>query len=424
MSIQKPGPTASSSGTSNSTTNTTANATQNASTSPPQWFLDQWKAILGGGNDLYSNFAYPTMGLTPDQQNSSYLTNLALQNFMTKPQVSAYDSFGMGTGWDKGAPPQAAQVGGFNMGSASQAGAAAQAQADKAKFVSSTAAQLNPNDIAQFMNPYIETALNPVLNRLRQQQAETQAGIGGDAAAAHMYGGSREAVQRMLADRNYKDTLANTAGNMLNAGWNTAAGLESQNVDRSQQTNLANAQNENAINSLNAQLGTNVNLQNAQQQNAVSALNAQLGNAYGIAGMQTGAQTGIANAQMQNALSSQYYGNQFQGAQNDVSNFLNAINLQSNNDYKDLTGSLAGASQLNMLGTQQQQTGQAALDQYWQQIGNLSKLLQIGNPGSNSTSNSTTNSTSNQTGTTQNNTSSTKPLDFSSILLGLGGLLK
>ena len=56
------------------------------------------------------------------------------------------------------------------------------------------------------MSPFIDTALDPALQRLKTQQGEVQAGIGANAAASGMFGGRREAVSRMLADRNYRET--------------------------------------------------------------------------------------------------------------------------------------------------------------------------------------------------------------------------
>lgn len=303
--------------------------TQN--TQLPAHILQAQQQLIGSANNITSPFLqqspnFGVMGLTPNQMLANDLAFQSAQHAFTTPQLSPFEVMSIG-----GNGPALA---GTPMATAQQA-QAAQAQA----------AQLNPNDIAPFMNPYIDTALTPALDRLRQQQAETQAGIGANAAAANMFGGSREAVQRMLADRNYKDTLANTAGSMLHQGWNQASGLAQGNVANQQQTNLANAQMQNAINSLNAQLGTNVSTSNA--------------------GM--GLQAALANALAQN-----------NWGQNQAQNFLQAAGMQGNLNTQNLQNQQSAIQLLNNLGLQQQQTGQNAisypmtvLNALSQAIGNL-----------------------------------------------------
>ena len=371
-------------------TNTTGSTSQNL----PTWFLTEWQNLLGQGRDLNNTLVAPVAGLMPDQEHASWLTNAALQEFMNRQRIPAYDVFGMGQNWDQGVIPvaQATAAGGIGAGGA---------KASLADPASATAAQLAPKDIAPFMNPFIDTALNPTLNRLRTQQGEVQAGIGANAAASGMFGGSREAVSRALADRNYRDTAANTVGNMMNQGWNTAAGLAGANVDRSQAVNLANAGFESAANQLNAQLGTNTSVANMQAQTQAGMQGAALAN-----------QVALANAAAQNQAQQNYQNLSYQGSQADADRFLRAIAQQEAGDAQDFSGTLGGINALNSLGTQQQQTAQRALDYYWQQLAQLASLLRIANPGMNSTTQST--------GTTVG--TSTKPTDWGSILLGGLGL--
>src|SRR5215471_4207596 len=102
---QKEGPTQNT----NTTTNTSSNTNQVSSASklPPEWFQNAWQTILGLGGDLYGDLAGTVAGLTPDQQNASYWANEALQNYVMRPQIPAYDVFGMGSQWDEGAYPVA-----------------------------------------------------------------------------------------------------------------------------------------------------------------------------------------------------------------------------------------------------------------------------------------------------------------------------
>jgi hypothetical protein len=388
MSFGNQGPT--------TTTNTSGTTNTQLQQSLPSWFLSEWQNLLGQGHDLNTGLLTPVAGLMPDQEAASWLTNSALQEFMNRQRIPAYDVFGMGQNWDQGVIPvaQATAAGGIGAGGAT---------ASLADPASATAAQLKPGDIAPFMNPFIDTALDPTMRRLATQQGEVQAGIGANAAASGMFGGSREAVARSLADRNYRDTAANTVGNMMNQGWNTAAGLAGANVDRSQAVNLANAGFEQAANQLNAQLGTNTSVANMQAQAQAGMQGAQLAN-----------QVALANAAAQNQAQQNYQNLSYQGSQADADRFLKAIAQQEAGDVADFSGTLGGISALNSLGTQQQQTAQRALDYYWQQLAQLASLLKITNPGMNTNQTSQNQSTAVST--------QTKPTDWGSILLGGLGL--
>lgn len=371
--------------TTNDNKNTLTNTITNQTTSPPPWYLNAWQSVLGQGQDLYNNLPYTTAGMMPDQMLASLLANAGIQGYMQRPGagISSYDVFGMGNQWDTGVP----QIAG--------PGQATTGVASVATPASMKAAQLSPNDIAPFMNPYIQNVANPTATRLRNQELEMQANIAGRGAAQNMLGGSQAAIASALADRDYRQQLSESIGNLLNTGWNSAAGLAGANTDREQAARSLNAQLENTINALNAQLGTQVSMGNAQ-------IGGQLANtALG------------ANAN----LLGQYQNNRFSGAQNDATRFLQAISQQSNVDNNNLMALMNALGGLNQFGTQQQSTAQKGLDSYWQQLGLLAQLLN-GNPGQVINSSSTANQ--NQTGTSVTDTS--KPIDLGSTLLGALGL--
>lgn len=197
--------------------------TSTRTTTLPPWITEGQQKVLGGqlnnmdiGQLLTGNFTgqapnFGVMGLMPDQLFANDLARQTAQQVFNTPR-----------------PNPVGAIQSFLNGGAGQA----------------TAAQLAPGDIQPFMNPYIDLALDPTMERLRQQQNEIQAKIGGDAAAAHAFGGSREAVGRSLADRDYRNTAAQTIGSMLSAGFDRAAGLAGQNVQNQQQVALANAANQ------------------------------------------------------------------------------------------------------------------------------------------------------------------------------------
>jgi hypothetical protein len=236
-----------------------ASSSSTQTTTLPPWITEGQKEVMGGqienmdiGRLLTGGFTgqapnYGVMGLMPDQLQANDLARQLSEKLFTTPQYSPVNAItGMLNAQNQQGTPQG-------------------------QFSAAQAAQLAPGDIPQFMNPFIQTALNPTMDRLKQQQAEVQAGIGADAAAAHAFGGSREAVARSLADRDYRNVAAQTVGSMLSAGFDKAAGLAQQNTQNQQQTNLQNSQ-----------VGTNASLQNAQlmntnQQSQVNQMLAALG---------------------------------------------------------------------------------------------------------------------------------------------------
>jgi hypothetical protein len=198
-------------------------------TTLPPWITEGQKEVMGGqidnmdiGRLLTGPFTgqapnFGVMGMMPDQLFANDLARQTANGVWQTPRTNPIGAISEMIG----------QQGGIAAGTG-------QAQA----------AKLAPGEIAPMMNPYIDLALDPTMERLRQQQNEIQSKIGGDAAAARAFGGSREAVGRSLADRDYRNTAAQTVGSMLSAGFDKAAGLAQQNTQNQQQTNLANAQNE------------------------------------------------------------------------------------------------------------------------------------------------------------------------------------
>lgn len=118
------------------------------------------------------------------------------------------------------------------------------------------AAQLGAGDFQQFMNPYIQSVIDPTLQNLQRQKANTAAEIDARSAAAGAYGGSRGALQRAQLDRSMGETTAQLVPALLSAGYDRATGLASQNVDRQQQANAANANNALSAYGLGSQLQT------------------------------------------------------------------------------------------------------------------------------------------------------------------------
>jgi hypothetical protein len=185
------------------------------------------------------------------------------QNFLTDAPTSAVAGF---------TPDQNK---GYDMlrGSALQYGQSSgtPTYADMMKGGTMNAAQLGANDYQQFMNPYMQSVIDPTLANMRREKNISNAEIGARAAAGGSFGGSREALQRGQLDRGYGETVAQLVPSLLSSAYNSAQGLASQNVDRQQQANATNAGN-----ALQA-YGLQNTLQNSDLQRQLSAISALLG---------------------------------------------------------------------------------------------------------------------------------------------------
>lgn len=95
--------------------------------------------------------------------------------------------------------------------------------------------------LAPFMNPFMQSVIDPTMARLQQQNRQTQADIGARSAAAGAFGGSREALQRGMADRATADQVAQMVPTLLAQGFDTAqrgSAIESDLMTADQQRQL------------------------------------------------------------------------------------------------------------------------------------------------------------------------------------------
>jgi hypothetical protein len=91
----------------------------------------------------------------------------------------------------------------------------------------------------QFMNPYLQQALDPQLAEIRRQADITRMNDAGRLTKAGAYGGSRQAVMEAEGNRNLATQLARTTGEGYNTAYDKAAtqfnteqglGLNAQNL--------------------------------------------------------------------------------------------------------------------------------------------------------------------------------------------------
>jgi len=218
---------------------------------PPQWVQDQGQNIYSQAQDLVQQNptyqAYQGQGVAPLSQNwntaNSWLTNMLQggnQDFSNSRDI-----------------------------------------------LSQIQGTVNPNATTQdYMSPYLQGALTPTLDAIRQQGGLTQQGIDAQATGAGAFGDTGHAL---LKDKAYFDTqkqVADTTGQMYNTGFNNAqtqqntalqrllgvaqAGQSLGTSDASQQTGLASMIN---------QLGTQQQ-QQQQQQDTYNLNQYQTGQAF------------------------------------------------------------------------------------------------------------------------------------------------
>lgn len=90
----------------------------------------------------------------------------------------------------------------------------------------------------QYMNPYLQTALNPQLDEIRRQAQMTQMQNAGRMAKAGSFGGSRQAVMDAANQRDMASQMARTTGE----GYATAYDKAAQQFNEDQRRQVQEAQ--------------------------------------------------------------------------------------------------------------------------------------------------------------------------------------
>lgn len=98
----------------------------------------------------------------------------------------------------------------------------------------------------QYMNPYVQSALNPQIEELRRQSEISKQNQNSQLAQAGAFGGSRQAVMNSELDRNLQSQIAQTlntgymdAFNQGQGQFNTEQGLGLQGTGQNQQYGLS-----------------------------------------------------------------------------------------------------------------------------------------------------------------------------------------
>ena len=185
------------------------------------------------------------------------------------------------------------------------------------------------NAMSQYMNPFIQNALNPALQLSNQQYGITGQQMAGQATGAGAFGGSRNALQQGLNQQNQMLANNQLIGNAYNTAYGNAQ-TQANNV-----ANMGLQGNQAAITGAN----TLANIGASQNQTNLANLGVQ--NQYGQ--QQTAGQQAIINQAMQNYQTGQNY---------PMTQLTNLKNLASGIPMTDTTQNVqtAAPSTANLIG--------------------------------------------------------------------------
>lgn len=97
---------------------------------------------------------------------------------------------------------------------------------------------LSQADFQQYMNPYLQGALDPALRAIREQQTQTLQGLGAQAGAAGAFGGSRQGVVEAEALKGFGQQLGDVISTGYASAFDRATQLAGSDIDRLNQAQV------------------------------------------------------------------------------------------------------------------------------------------------------------------------------------------
>lgn len=199
---------------------TTASTIANGSTNAGTAFLDQARRNLATGTGALGQAqsiaqSGANAGL-PQANQGAALAHLA----------------GASAANDNGAGYSLADLAG-GRAAATSSGAGAADLVDARRYNAMSASPVGAGDISGYLNPYIKTALDPVIANLTRSSAATDAGIRSKAGMSGSFGGSRMGLQQSQNNSDLLRQIATTSGDMYSQGYDKA--LAAGQADRSRQ---------------------------------------------------------------------------------------------------------------------------------------------------------------------------------------------
>lgn len=117
----------------------------------------------------------------------------------------------------------------------------APAQSISAPSILGGGTDVNNSTISDYMNPYIQAALNPTLQAISRQGDAARKTIGASSTMSGAFGDARQGVETANQMRDEQQNVGNTVGSAYNAAFNTAAGLRGTDINNSMAVQNANA---------------------------------------------------------------------------------------------------------------------------------------------------------------------------------------
>jgi hypothetical protein len=215
-----------------------------------------------------------TTAIDPDVK-AAYATNLGyareVANQLGSQQVAGFDPL-----YQAGeAQTIAAAQGGLGMQNLNTATDLTRAAAGYSPM-QAQAAQADMSNIGQYYNPYQRDVIDATLSDINRARGGAIQQMGERANAARAFGGSRQGVAEALTNAQYGNQATTAIANLRSQGFDTANQLMQADLQRQQQTELANqgAGIQGATYRLGAanQLGSLAQQQQAQQYQAAQNL--------------------------------------------------------------------------------------------------------------------------------------------------------
>lgn len=233
----------------------------------------------------------------------------------------------------------------------------AAAQANRANIANATG-QLGSQFMSAYQNPYENQVVQGALGDIERQRRISQQAQQSRASAAKAFGGSRQAVAEALANEDYTRQAANTAAQLRQQGFTTAAQLGQTDAARMLQAQLANQGVDVTLEQANTQLRQQAALANQGAFNQAAQFGAGSANQAALANAAARNQMAQYNAQLaqQAALANQSAFAQGAGIRQGAIGQLGALGAQQQNL------GIAGAQAVMNAQQQRQALAQARLD--------------------------------------------------------------
>lgn len=348
------------------TTSGTQSSTQRVTTDPR--FTEAAFGFNDRANEVADGFAPVFMsdlpGLNQDQLASqNAIRNLGISDFLPQRgflnnalnfNPSQITAPAVGSNFNIGAPSVGAGTAGTASANRGDIRDVAAQGIDPSQFTAEALRERLAAFDPSFTQEVIDTSLGDI-NRTRQI---SQLGNADQAARSGAFGGSRQGILEAGTNEAFGRIAAGTAADLRLRGFNTALGTLQQDLDRSQQSRILNAQNDLQAQGLNQGTDANVALANAGFAQSANNTNAQTRTQASIAQGSLANQAAIAQANL--GLSAQT---------TNANNAIQAAALNSDNQFRATNLGFGASDRL---------TGLAALERD-QAIENARLLDAVGN---------------------------------------------